>query len=146
MPNKTISGFQIIKKELGLALTEMGFQFHGSSFIFRFTHADLLQFLHFQKGVGSLKEKFTINVVQQGLFVPGCSFSILEPGGRIGNFTEENRDKWWYCNSPEAAFASLPEIKTILFNDVLPFFELASAESKFPAVIEMIDTNLSGRI
>ena len=134
--NKSISGFQIIKKEIGIALAEFGFQFHGNSCLFRFTHTDLLQFLHFQKGVRSLNEKCTINVVQQGLFVPGCSFSVLEPGGRIGNFTEENRDKWWYCNSPEAAFSSLPEIKTILFNGVLPFFQLASVESKFPELIE----------
>jgi hypothetical protein len=136
MPIKSSSGFQIIKKEIEFTLREFGFKFYGSSSLFRLTQSDLLQFLYFQKGVSSLNEKCTINVVQQGLFVPGCSFDVLQPGGRIGAFTQEARDKWWHCNTSEAAFIALPDIKAMILNGVIPFFDLGVEETKLLDIID----------
>jgi hypothetical protein len=96
---------------------------------YRITTGDILQFLTFQKGLQSLQEQMTLNVVAQGLFSPTCSFEVLQPGGRIGEFLPEAKDKWWHCDTEKATHESIEAITTAFSTVVLPSLnQLSTAE------------------
>jgi hypothetical protein len=115
-------GYKVIQNEVQEFLKDFGFKTYKNSILYRTTDNDLLQFIDFQKGVSSLSNQMTINIVMQGLFVPGSSFDTLQPGNRIGIFTDEVKDKWWNCDNNEKAKEAADEIKTIFKQAVIPFF------------------------
>jgi hypothetical protein len=114
--------YSFITEEIKDYLKEAGFLAYKSSFVYRVTSSDLLQIVNFQKGVQSLGNKFTINILQKGMFVPNCSFDILQPGVRIGEFSNFQKDKWWVCDS-ETANQTVGEVKNVFAESVIPFFD-----------------------
>lgn len=115
-------GYRTIQAKTKDWLHSFDFKSHGANTIYRLKN-ESLQFLNFQKGGGHLSEKMTINVVVKGLFVPGCGFETLQPGGRIGNFIPGLKDKWWCCDKPNTTSDSIDEIIKILESRVIPFYE-----------------------
>lgn len=77
----------------------------------------------------------TINIVQKGLFAAGCSFDTLQPGNRIGQFRNAEKDKWWYCDDSSKMQESVAEIKEILSSGVLPFFDLSKDTLNIPELL-----------
>lgn len=129
-------GYKKIQSEISTFLDQFDFIRHKTSTLFRVKNEELLQFINFQKGVQSLASKVTINIVLQGLFSPTCSFQLLQPGGRIGFFSETMVDKWWLCDNPDNTENSIEQIKNILEKSIIPFFEKTSSAA---AVCQMID-------
>jgi hypothetical protein len=117
------TGYQIIKTEIKNLLTDFDFMAYKSSTLYKVTEEGILQFISFQKGVQSLNQQMTINVVLQGLFCPTCSFDLLQPGGRIGSFSNSKSDKWWFCNTEDNTKQSVTEIKECILKYLLPFFD-----------------------
>jgi hypothetical protein len=114
------SGYHRIKAEIGSFLQESGFHTYKTATYYRTTTGDVLQFLTFQKGLQSLQDQMTLNVVVQGLFSPTCSFDVLQPGGRMGEFLPESKDKWWPCDTEKATHESIEAITTAFSTFVLP--------------------------
>ncbi len=131
-------GYREIQKEIKAFLKEFGFKPYKSSFAYRVTEGDILQFINFQKGYSWLNEQMTINVVIQGLFTPGSSMNILEPGGRIGKFIKSREDTWWYCDTPEATSTSIVQLKEVFTNEIIPFFENTNSSN---GVVKIMDYN-----
>lgn len=130
------AGYKTIQKELKEFLKEFGFKVYKSSTLYRITENGFLQFLDFQKGYSYLNGQMTMNVVVQGLFVPGCGFDILQPGGRIGYFIDGTTDKWWNYDNEVNVNQSTKEMKLILQEVVLPFFKSFEDIDNIPKVIE----------
>lgn len=126
------SGYKSIQQEIGAFLGSYGFRPYKAATLYRTTGNDLLQFLSFQKGTGSLSNQMTINIVQQGLFVPGSSFGVLQPGCRIGQFVGAAQDKWWYCGEDNSIEQTVEEIRDILLSGVLPFFDFSAESQNIP--------------
>jgi hypothetical protein len=130
-------GYAHIKKELGKMLAEIGFTRYKTVTWYRVTHDDILQFICFQKGERSISDRMTINIVVQPLYCPGCSFQILQPGGRIGQILTPAKDRWWLCDSEASTESSIAQLKNTIINDLIPFFnKTASTEQlhdTFPA-------------
>ncbi|HZY35548.1 MAG TPA: DUF4304 domain-containing protein [Mucilaginibacter sp.] len=125
-------GYVQIKKELGKMLAGAGFRRYKTVTWYRVTHGDILQFINFQKGDQWLSDKMTINIAVQPLYSPGCSFGILAPGGRLGLLLTPAKDHWWLCNSETSTEASITELKNIIVNDLIPFFDnTANAEQLY---------------
>jgi hypothetical protein len=129
-------GYQTIKTELKTLLADFGFRPYNASILFRVTNESILQFISFQKGVQSLNQQMTINVVLQGLFSPTCSFSILQPGGRIGSFLKPKTDKWWFCDTEKATSMSVFEIKEGILQYLIPFFDRTTTVQETCDLIE----------
>ncbi|ANE51688.1 DUF4304 domain-containing protein [Flavisolibacter tropicus] len=125
MEASLLTGYKYIQNEVKAFLGSFGFKSYKTFILYRTTDNDLLQFLSFQKGASSLSNQMTINIVQKGLFAPGCSFDTLQPGNRIGQFAKTEKDKWWYCDDANKVQEGVAEIKYILYNSVLPFFEFS---------------------
>jgi hypothetical protein len=128
-------GYKYIQNEVKVFLSGFGFKQFKTSNFYRTTDNDLLQFLSFQKGVSSLGNQMTINIVQKGLFAPGCSFDTLQPGNRIGQFDNIEKDKWWYCDDNSKVQNSVAEIKEILLGGVLPFFDFSKEDQNIPELL-----------
>ncbi len=128
-------GYNYIKNEVKTFLSSFGFKPYKTATLYRTTENDLLQFLSFQKGISYLSNQMTINVVQQGLFAPGCSFGILQPGNRIGQFANAKKDKWWFCNDVDKVKEGIAEIKEILLKDVLPFYNFSDVRQNIPELL-----------
>ena len=128
-------GYKYIQNEVKVFLSSFGFKPYKTSIFYRTTENDLLQFLSFQKGVSSLSNQMTVNIVQKGLFVPGCSFDTLQPGNRIGQFINAEKDKWWVCNNDDKAKKGFAEIKEILSKNILPFFDFSKDTQNIPELI-----------
>lgn len=139
MEASLLTGYKYIQNEVKALLGSFGFKPYKASTLYRTTDNDLLQFLSFQKGVGSLSNQMTINIVQKGLFVPVCSFDTLQPGGRIGQFAKAEKDQWWYCDDANKVQEGVAGIKEILLGSVLPFFDF-SRESQNIAELVTADT------
>jgi virulence-associated protein VapD len=118
------TGYELIKKEIGHFLQQHGFMAYKSATFYRFL-----------KGVQSLQDQMTINVVIQGLFSPTCSFQVLQPGGRIGQFLSLQKDKWWHCNDKKTTLDGISEIKESLALTVLP-----SLQEKMFSAEQLIET------
>lgn len=129
------TGYKLIKKEIGLFLQQHDFLPYKSETFYRITPGDILQFLSFQKGVQSLQDQMTINVAIQGLFSPTCSFLVLQPGGRIGQFLALSKDKWWHCDSEKVTLESITDIKENLAVTLLPDLQQKMSFSE-----QLIDT------
>ena len=129
------TGYKYIQNEVKAFLGSFGFNSYKTSILYRTTDNGLLQFLSFQKGVSSLSNQMTINIVQKGLFVPGCSFDTLQPGNRIGQFVNAEKDKWWYCDNNSKVQESVADIKKTLSNGVLPFFDFSKESQNIPELI-----------
>jgi hypothetical protein len=129
------TGYKYIQNEVKEFLNSFGFKSYKTSTLYRTTENDLLQFLSFQKGVSSLSNKMTINIVQKGLFAPGCSFDTLQPGNRIGQFIKAEKDKWWYCDDSSKVQEGVAEIKEILSSGVLPFFDFSKDTQNIPTLL-----------
>lgn len=114
------TGNSLIKQEIGHLLRQNGFQPFKAATYYKITSEDILQFLYFQKGVGSRQDQMTINAVIQSLFSPTCSLSVLQPGGSIGQFLTSQRNKMWYCNEENATTESINNIKEELRTALLP--------------------------
>lgn len=121
--SSSTEGYTHIKKELGKAMAKFGFSKYKTATLYRITDGDVLQFINFQKGDQSLSHKMTINIVVQPLFSPGCSFQVLEPGLRIGQILPPYKDRWWLCESETSNESSLSELKNILVDNLMPFFD-----------------------
>jgi len=123
-------GYQIIKKEIGSLLRIYGFLPYKTATYYRVTDGDILQFIMFQKGERWLSGAMTVNIVIQGVFAPGCSFNILQPGGRIGSMLNPPKDVWWHCDSESSAASSVDAIKQVVVEKLIPFFENRSTAGK----------------
>lgn len=104
-------------------LKRQGFEQRGASTFYRVTLDELLQRVAFQAGVQSRKGKLTLNFTLQGLFCPGCSFDVLQPGGRIGSLSPNTSDLWWDYHTAEHSERSSREIIDFLDKYLLPFFD-----------------------
>ncbi|MFT3680163.1 MAG: DUF4304 domain-containing protein [Ferruginibacter sp.] len=135
------TGYQIIKKEIKNLLVDFDFIAYKSSILYRVTEEDILQFISFQKGVQSLSQQMTINVVLQGLFCPTCSFDLIQPGGRIGSFFNSKSDKWWACNNKENTEQSVTEIKECILKYLLPFFDKTATVQNLCDLIDSKELN-----
>lgn len=135
MSENAVTGYKFIQKEVGAFLGGFGFKVHKASIFYRMTDNDLLQFLSFQKGVSSLTNQMTINIVQKGLFVPGCSFGTLQPGNRIGQFMNASKYDWWQCDNVNKAKEGAGEIKELISKGVLPFFEFSKDSKNIPELV-----------
>lgn len=123
------TGYNSTKKEIGTLLRGHGFTRYKTSFYYRVTAGEMLQFINFQKGDQSLNDQMTINIVIQPLFCPGCSFNILQPGGRIGNLLDSAKDVWWKCDTEQSTITSIESIGKAINEKLIPFFNsLATAE------------------
>ena len=120
-------GYKIIKKEIGSLLRIYGFLPYKTAAYYRVTDGDILQFIRLQKGERWLAGAMTINVVIQGVFAPGCSFDILQPGGRIGSLLNPPKDVWWQCDSQSSTASSVDAIKQVVVEKLIPFFYSRSA-------------------
>ena len=114
------AGYHLIKAEIGSFLQQNGFHPYKTAIYYRITAGDVLQFISFQKGLQSLQDQMTLNVVVQGLFSPTCSFEVLQPGGRIGEFLPDSKDKWWHCDTEKASHENIKTLTTALSTVVLP--------------------------
>lgn len=135
MEASLLTGYKHIQNEVKAFLSSFGFKSHKTSILYRTSDNGLLQFLSFQKGVSSLSNQMTINIVQKGLFVPGCSFDTLQPGGRIGKFAGTERDKWWFCNDANKVQEGVAEIKEILLDSILPFYDFSNESHNISELI-----------
>lgn len=72
----------------------------------------------------------TVNIVIQGVFAPGCSFNILQPGGKIGSVLNPPKDVWWHCDSESSAASSVDAIRQVVVEKLIPFFDSRSTAGK----------------
>ena len=134
-------GYQSVKTQIRSLLVDFNFMPYKSSTLYRVTEEGILQFISFQKGVRSLNQQMTINVVLQGLFCPTCSFDLLQPGGRIGNFLNGQSDKWWACDTVKSTAESMIEIKECILKHLLPFFDRTATMEGLCDLIDSKDFN-----
>jgi hypothetical protein len=131
------TGYKKIKTEIGNLMREYGFAPYKTATYYRVTAGDILQFINFQKGERSLNEQMTINIVIQGLFAPGCSFEILQPGGRIGRLLDSDKDVWWHCDTELMTAQSIRDIGKVVAEILVPFFDrMATADGLYMSFSE----------
>jgi len=135
MEASLLTAYKYIQNEVKTFLSTFGFKSYKPATLYRTTNNDLLQFVSFQKGVSSLSNQMTINIVQKGLFAPSCSFDTLQPGSRIGEFINAEKDKWWYCDDSSKMQESVAEVKKILLEGVLPFFDFSKETQNIPELL-----------
>jgi hypothetical protein len=117
------NNYSDVVKITGDYLKRKGFGRGGASTFYGVTPDELLQRVVFQPGVQSRKGKLTLNFTLQGLFCSGCSFDVLQPGGRIASLRPGAIDQWWDYDTTEHSKRSSGEIVDFLDEYVLPFFD-----------------------